>query len=88
MASRNSTTIIKKRLGAPTWMKLIENKYMSSTCHANVARHIPKYRYGVLTPGKLLLLNGKRWVNAEGKYATFRAVISSVNKEPSDTVSK
>ena len=70
------------------WMQLIENKSMSSTCHANVARHIPKYRYGVLNPGKLLLLNGKRRVNAEVKCATFYAVVSSVNKEPSDTVNQ
>ena len=67
---------------------MIEDKSMSSTCHANVARHIPKYRYGVLTPGKLLPLDGKRRVSAEGKCATFHAVVSSVNKEPSETVSQ
>ena len=61
---------------------------MSSTCHANVARHIPKYRYGVLTPSKLLPLHGKRRVSAEGRCAIFHAVVSSVNKVPLDTVSQ
>ena len=61
---------------------------MSSTRHADVARHIPKYRYGVLTAGKLLPLHGKRRVSAEGKCATFHAVVSPVNKEPLDTVSQ
>ena len=34
------------------------------------------------------LAAGLRRVSAEGKCATFLAVVSSVNKEPSDTVSQ
>ena len=58
------------------------NRSMSSTCQANVARHIPKYKYGVFTPGRPLDDAGRRRESAEGKEATFHAVVSSVNKEP------
>ena len=55
---------------------------MSSTCQAKVALHMPKYKYGVLTPGKPFDDAGSRRVRAEGKEATFHAVVSSVNREP------
>ena len=55
---------------------------ISSTCHANVALHMPKYKYGVLTPGSCLPEAANSLDRADGRWATFHAVVSSVKSDP------
>ena len=55
---------------------------MSSTCQAKVALHIPKYKYGVFTPGRPAEVFGRSRESAEGKQLTFQDVVSSVKREP------
>lgn len=51
-----------------------------STCQAKVALHIPKYRYGSVTPAILRL--SFSLVRRLSRLLTFQAVVCGVKSEP------
>lgn len=57
---------------------------ISSTCHANVALHVPKYKYGVLTPGSCVPTPASLRISVryDGKSATFQLLVLSLKSEP------
>jgi hypothetical protein len=56
------------------------NRSTFSTCHANVARHIRKYRYGAFTPGSTPPRDSSSHASMLGSAATFHAVVCGVNR--------
>ena len=67
-------------LGSPKWRQFMLQRSMSSVCQANVLFHIPKYRYGVLTPLILIPLSCSTVSRIVFKWPMFHSLTSLVGR--------